>query len=333
MQDPNSGDWRPAATPEILKLRARMLAGIRAFFVERQVLEVETPILSMSGTPDPALASLATRYTGPLYPHGQTFYLQTSPEFPMKRLLAAGSGSIYQICKVFRDGEQGRLHNPEFTMLEWYRVGFGPAQLMDEVEQLARQLLAGQLHLAETERLSYHDIFARHTGLEPHTATAADFARVAREHEIHIPADLKLHHDVAIWRDLLLTHLIEPRLGQGRLTFVYDYPASQAALARIRPGSPPLAERFELYLNGIELANGFHELAEGAEQRMRFERQQHARSVATLPAVPFDERLLAALAAGLPDCSGVALGFDRLVMLACGARRLEDVLAFPWSRA
>jgi lysyl-tRNA synthetase class 2 len=251
----------------------------------------------------------------------------------MKRLLAAGSGSIYQVCKVFRDGELGRLHNPEFTMVEWYRVRFGHEALMDEVEALVRHLLDGHLPLAASERLSYHEIFARHTGLEPHTATADDFARVAREQEIHIPADLKLHHDVAIWRDLLLTHLIEPRLGQGHLTFVYDYPASQAALARVRPGSPPLAERFELYVNGIELANGFHELADGAEQETRFERQQFARATRSLPPVPRDERLLAALEAGLPECSGVALGFDRLVMLATGARSIGEVLAFPLDRA
>jgi len=333
MKEYASGEWQPTAALEVLKLRAQLLERIRAFFSKRGVLEVETPILSTSGTPDPALASLATRYTGPLYPHGQTFYLQTSPEFPMKRLLASGIGSIYQICKVFRDGESGRLHNPEFTMVEWYRVGLDHVQLMHEVEALVGELLAGHVALAETEWLSYHEVFARHTGLEPHTATAEDFERVAREHEIHLPAGPKPHHDVAIWRDLLLTHLIEPRLGQGRLTFVYDYPASQAALAQVRPGNPPLAERFELYLNGIEMANGFHELADSAEQRMRFERQQHARSTTALPPVPRDERLLAALAHGLPDCSGVALGFDRLVMLAAGVRSIREAVAFPLDRA
>jgi len=328
-----SGDWQPSATLEVLKLRARMLERLRVFFSHLGVLEVETPILSATGTPDPALASLATRYTGPLYPQGQTLYLQTSPEFPMKRLLAAGSGSIYQVCKVFRDGEHGRLHNPEFTMIEWYRVGFDYEQLMDEVEELVRTLLGDRLTLATTERLTYHEIFSRHTGLDPHTATAEDFARVASEHEIHIPDDLKLHHDVAIWRDLLLTHLIEPRLGPGRLAFVYDYPASQASLARVRPGAPPLAERFELYLNGIELANGFHELGDAAEQRTRFDRQLHTRSSLSMVPIPRDDRLLSALEHGLPDCSGVALGFDRLIMLVAGARTLEAVLAFPLDRA
>lgn len=310
-----------------------MLERLRAYFLEHGVLEVETPVLSSAATPDPALASLTTRYTGPLYPHGQAFYLQTSPEFAMKRLLAAGSGSIYQVCKVFRDGESGRLHNPEFTMLEWYRTGFSHHQLMAEVEALVSYCIEDTILLKTSERLSYQEAFQRHLQLDPHTATAQEFAEVARRHEIHPPDDLFAHHDVAIWRDLLLTHLIEPHLGQGRLTFLHDFPASQASLARVRPGHPPLAERFELYWQGIELANGFHELADPAEQRIRFERQQHARVANGLPALPLDEHLLAALANGLPDCSGVALGFDRLVMLASGARHLDEVIAFPWTRA
>jgi lysyl-tRNA synthetase class 2 len=326
-------DWRPTASLEVLKLRARMLARIRAFFLERGVLEVETPILSAAATPDPALASLATRYTGPHYPHGRTLYLHTSPEFPMKRLLAAGAGSIYQICKVFRDGEAGRLHNPEFTLLEWYRTGYDTRRLMEEADALVRDALGGSPVLAATEHLSYREVFERYTGLNPHTATAAAFTDVARRHEIHPPAGLLAQHDVAVWRDLLLTHLIEPHLGQGRLTFICDYPASQAALARIRPGNPPVAERFELYLHGVELANGFHELADAAEQRTRFERHLHARTAAGQTAVPLDEHLLAALAAGLPDCSGVALGLDRLVMLAAGAKSIQEVLPFPIDRA
>jgi len=329
MRHHTSGGWQPSATLEVLKLRARMLTGIRAFFSERGVLEVETPCLSAAATPDPALLSFATRYTGPLFPQGQTLYLHTSPEFPMKRLLAAGSGSIYQICKVFRDGEAGRMHNPEFTLLEWYRMGFDAAQLMAEVESLVRQMLDEHVALAPSEKLSYREAFQQHAHLDPHTATAQDFAQAARAHEIHAPPGMLTHHDVAIWRDLLLTHLIEPKLGQGRLTFLYDYPASQASLARVRPGTPPLAERFELYLNGTELANGFHELADASEQRTRFERQLHARSTEHLPSVPLDENLLAALANGLPDCSGVALGFDRLAMLAAGAKSLGEVIAFP----
>jgi lysyl-tRNA synthetase class 2 len=247
----------------------------------------------------------------------------------MKRLLAAGSGSIYQVCRVFRDGESGRLHNPEFTMIEWYRVDFDHHRLMDETGELVTRLLAP---LPPPEKLTYRDAFQHHAGLDPHTATAKDFAQAAARHAVDVPRDLRGHNDLAIWRDLLLTHIVEPRLGQGRLTFIYDYPASQASLARVQPGDPPVAARFEMYLNGIELANGFHELADAGEQRIRFERQLHARAATGLPAVPLDEHLLAAMP-DLPDCAGVALGFDRLVMLVSGARSIQDVMAFPIERA
>lgn len=326
-------DWRPSATLEVLKLRARLLERTRAFFSARGVLEVETPALSGAATTDPALASFVTRYTGPRFPQGQALYPHTSPEFPMKRLLAAGSGSIYQICKVFRDGEAGRQHNPEFTLLEWYRVGFDHHRLMDETGELVMDLLAQSMSLQSPERLTYRETFQRHAGLDPYAASPADFARAAETHGISVSPELVSDRAPDPWRDLLLTHVVEPKLGQGRLTFIYDYPASQAALARIQPGNPPVAARFELYLNGIELANGFHELADADEQRRRFERQLHARKTGKLPAVPMDERLLAALAYGLPDCAGVALGFDRLVMLACGARTINDVLTFPLERA
>ncbi|MHB1142143.1 MAG: EF-P lysine aminoacylase EpmA [Sulfuricaulis sp.] len=326
-------DWRPSATLEVLKLRARLLERTRAFFSARGVLEVETPALSGAATTDPALASFATRYTGPRFPQGQTLYLHTSPEFPMKRLLAAGSGSIYQICKVFRDGEAGRQHNPEFTLLEWYRVSFDHHRLMDETGELVMDLLAPPLSLQPPERLTYREAFQRHAGLDPFAASADEFGQAARMHGISVSPELVSEQAPGAWLDLLLTHVVEPKLGQRRLTFIYDYPASQAALARIQPGNPPVAARFELYLNGIELANGFHELADVDEHRRRFERQLHARKTGKLPAVPMDERLLAALAHGLPDCAGVALGFDRLVMLACGARTINDVLTFPLERA
>lgn len=322
--------WRPTATLNALRVRADTLASLRRFFAERGVLEVETPVLSAAAVTDVHLHSVACRLE-----EGDrgARYLQTSPEYAMKRLLAAGSGPIYQICKVFRDGEAGRAHNPEFSLVEWYRVDCDLTQLMLEVDTLVRHLLDRHVALAATEKLSYREAFQRHAGLDPHTATAQDFARAARAQEIHTPPEMLAHHDVAIWRDLLLTHVIEPMLGQGRLTFLYDYPASQASLARVRPGNPPLAERFELYLNGMELANGFHELADASEQRTRFERQLHARSLEGRPPVPLDENLLAALANGLPDCSGVALGFDRLVMLASGARTIGEVIAFPLDRA
>ena len=324
-------DWRPTASLEVLKRRARMLARIRGFFARRNVLEVETPILSPTAATDPHLQSFATRYTGPGKPDGCMFYLQTSPEFPMKRLLASGSGSIYQICKAFRNGEAGRLHNPEFTLLEWYRVGFDHHRLMDETAELVTEVLEGQFRLGPVEKLSYREAFLRYCGLDPHTAGTDEFAACARERGIRV--DGLSRGTLDSWRDLLLTHVIQPQLGKGRLTFLYDYPASQAALARVRPGNPPVAERFELYLEGAELANGFHELDNAGEQHRRFERDLARRKHIGLPGVPPDGSLLAALEHGLPACAGVALGVDRLVMLATGGASLAEAMAFPIDRA
>ena len=324
--------WRPSADLATLRLRAELLARIRTFFAARGVLEVETPALSAAAITEPNLASFSTVYTGPGLRCGQPLYLHTSPEFPMKRLLAAGSGCIYQIARVFRDGEAGRRHNPEFTLLEWYRVGFDHHRLMDEVAELATELLAGRLALAEPERLSYRELFQRHLDLNPHQAGVAELAACAGARGVPIPPGMPAD-DADPWLDLLLTHGIEPRLGAGRLTFVYDYPASQAALARLRPDDPLVGERFEVYLNGVELANGFHELGDAGEQRRRFEAENAARRSLGLPVMPVDENLLAALEAGLPDCAGVALGFDRLAMLAAGKTALAEVLAFPVERA
>ncbi len=324
--------WRPSADLSVLRLRAELLAQIRAFFAARGVLEVETPALSAAAITDPHLASFNTCYSGPGSQHGRPLYLHTSPEFAMKRLLAAGSGCIYQIARVFRDGEAGSRHNPEFTLLEWYRVGFDHHRLMDEVAELVGMLLAGRLALAEPERLSYRQIFQHHLNLDPHRATVADLAACAETRNVSIPTGMPLD-DPDPWLDLLLTHCVEPRLGSGRLTFVHDYPASQAALARLRPDDPPVGERFELYINGIELANGFHELGDTVEQRHRFAQENAARRAAGLPVMPVDEHLLAALEFGLPDCAGVALGFDRLVMLATRKTSLAEVLAFPLDRA
>lgn len=323
-------DWRPTATIETLRLRAQLLARVRDFFARRQVLEVETPMLSAAGATDPNLHSYRVAP-----PHGrgaaEVRYLHTSPEFPMKRLLAADSGPIYQICKAFRAGERGRRHNPEFTLLEWYRPGWDYHALMDEVHQLVATALEGFRRLAAPERLTYREAFRRHAGVDLHTTDAAALARVADTRGLRIQG--LAPDDADGWRDLLLTHLVEPSLGQDRPTFLYDYPASAAALARLRLDEPPVAERFELYLDGIELANGFQELTDPAEQHARFERDRVTRRAQGLPDVPLDERLIGALAHGLPACSGVALGFDRLVMLAAGASAIDDVLAFPYERA
>lgn len=323
-------DWRPSASAATLKVRAELLARIRAFFAARGVLEVDTPILSRAASTDPHLRSIGT---AAIETPGETntLFLHTSPEFPMKRLLAAGTGSIYQICHVFRAGESGRRHNPEFTLLEWYRLDFDHHALMAEVADLVTEALAGRLTLGIEEKLAYGEAFQRYAGIDPHRATGAQLAAVARERGVEVEG-LSLD-EVDAWRDLLLTHLVEPELGRHRLTFLYDYPASQGALARIRPGDPPLASRFELYLEGIELANGYHELVDAQEQRSRFERDNVERGRLGLPIMPVDEHLLQALAHGVPACAGVALGIDRLLMLAIGARSLEEVLAFPVGRA
>ncbi len=321
--------WRPCASLDKLRARAALLECIRAFFRQAGVLEVETPAGSFHGNTDPAIESLTTRYIGPGHGSGERLYLHTSPEFPMKRLLAAGSGPIYQMCRVYRNGELGRLHNPEFSLLEWYRPGFNYHRLMDEVATLVRAVAGADL---PERRLSYAELFSEYLGLEPHGADLLSLRAHALGLTVPGAADLDLPGRDA-WLDLLLTHCIEPRLPPQRMTFVYDYPASQAALARVRPDDPPLAERFELYLGGMELANGFHELTDAGEQRARFAAETEERRVRGQEAVPMDVHLLAALEAGMPDCAGVALGLDRLLMWLTGAERIEQVLAFPFERA
>ena len=302
-----------------------MLAAARAFFAQRGVLEVETPILSAAAVSDPQLESLATRIAG----MPGEFYLQTSPEYSMKRLLAAGSGDIYQICKVFRDAERGRWHNPEFTMIEWYRLGLDDAALMDEVEALVSSLLQPQRRLGSAERLSYSSALERHAGVDAFRSSDAELSAAAERHGIACEA--QLDRDAKL--DLLMGLIVGPKLGRDRPCFVCDYPASQAALARLKPGLPPVAARFELYLDGVELANGFHELQDAAEQRRRFERDLSLRAERGQKRLALDERLLAALENGLPQCAGVALGFDRVVALALSADSLAQAMAFTIDNA
>ena len=323
---PPQPDWRPTASFERLRLRADLLARIRSFFADRGVLEVDTPALSRASGTDPALESFSTVYNGPRLA-GTKLYLHTSPEFPMKRLLAAGSGSIYQLCKVFRDGEFGTRHNPEFTLLEWYRTGLDYLDLMDEVEQLLTTVLAGIAPPDSVHHWTYRDLFLEYAGIDPFTVSSGELRDLLLT-RYDISCEALSSDDLDSWLDLFMTHVIEPRMGAG-LIFVRDYPASQAALARLRPGTPTVAARFEVYLNGIELANGFHELADAVEQRERFEKERARRRIDGLADVPVDERLLAALQSGLPDCAGVALGVDRLVMIASGAESLHEVIAFP----
>jgi lysyl-tRNA synthetase class 2 len=318
-------DWRPTATLEALRLRAHILSQIRSFFADRDVLEVETPLLAAAPVTDLHLSALESRFRGPGADRGLRLFLQTSPEFAMKRLLAAGSGPIFQLCKAFRDGEAGSGHNPEFTMLEWYRPGWDHHRLMDEIDELLEAILG----VAPAERLTYQAAFERHAGFDPHTISTADLQTAVAKLGVVEPHEL----DRDDLLDLVLTHGLESRLGRGRPTALHDYPASQAALARVRPGPPRAAERFEFFVEGVELANGYHELTDPAEHRARFEADLEARKMARLPAVPVDQRLLAALDHGLPDCAGVALGVDRLVMLKAGVKEISEVIAFPIDRA
>ncbi|NQD36569.1 elongation factor P--(R)-beta-lysine ligase [Permianibacter sp. IMCC34836] len=312
--------WQPTASLHHLRGRAAVMTSLRRFFADRAVLEVETPVLSAASITDLQLGFMETRWHGPGASSGKRLFLHTSPEFPMKRLLCAGYGDIYQICKVFRDDESGRYHNPEFTMLEWYRLGFDHHQLMTEVDALLQQVL----RCPAGERLSYAAAFQQVLAIDPHSASDAVLASLC--------ADRAQYTGSALDRDgmlqLLFSICIEPTLGHDRPCFIFDFPASQAALAQIRPETPPVASRFEVYVNGIELANGFHELADAAEQRRRFLADNDARHARGLPAGELDEALLAALAQGLPACAGVALGVDRLVMLALGARHIDEVLSF-----
>jgi lysyl-tRNA synthetase class 2 len=302
-----------------------MLDATREFFRHRGVLEVETPILSAAAVSDPQIESLATQIAG----MPGRVYLCPSPEYAMKRLLAAGSGDIYQICKVFRDAERGRWHNPEFTMIEWYRAGFDDAALMDEVEMLIGKLLAPVRRLEAAERLSYSAALQRHAGVDAFSSSDAELRDASLRHGITCEAELD--RDAKL--DLLMGLVVGPRLGRENPCFICDYPASQAALARLRPGQPRVAARFELYLDGLELANGFHELVQPKEQRGRFAQDLALRRARGQVQPPLDENLLAALENGMPDCAGVALGFDRLVAIALGANRLADAMSFDIDNA
>jgi lysyl-tRNA synthetase class 2 len=291
-------------------------------------MEVETPIASRAATTDPALASLRVSCDA-LGPSPSPLWLNTSPEHCMKRLLAAGSGPVFQIGKVFRDGERGRLHHPEFSLLEWYRLGWDHHRLMAEVADLVRWALESPGLVAE--KIPYRDLFLARLGVDPLSAARGELRRVAVARRVAGSEELDLDRDG--WLDLLLTHCLEPDLGRGRLTFLFDYPASQAALSRVREGDPPVAERFELYMDGMELANGFHELTDAEEQRRRFESDLERRAAAGMELPAMDERFLAALEAGLPESAGVALGLDRLLMVATGSTHIDEVLAFPIERA
>jgi len=322
-----SESWQPAASREVMQLRARMLSDIRAFFDQRGVLEVETPVLSSSCTTDPNISSFSTRY------QQQGLYLNTSPEYCMKRLLAAHGDAIYQVCKSFRDDELGPEHNPEFTMLEWYRPGFDMFELMHELADLVQMLASNcALNSDSVQKISYAEAYLQAAGINPHATSADECRSCAIKHDIEQPVGLE--DDIDEWLDWLLTQLVIPTFQADGFTYIYDYPGSQAALAKLHenPDGYTVAARFELFYGETELANGFDELLDADEQRQRFEYENRLRMGAGLQPSMIDEKLLKALEHGLPVCSGVALGLDRLLMLLTGADTLEQILAFPFPR-
>jgi elongation factor P--(R)-beta-lysine ligase len=325
------GDWQPTASLEVLRKRDELLRRTRQFFYDRGFIEVETPLLSADVVVDRHLDPLPVILPDdPRRPEiGRKLWLQTSPEFGMKRLLAAGATAIFQITRAFRGAEQGPLHNPEFTMVEWYRAGDQMAAGMELLSDLSNVLFQRGL----AEMLTYAEAFRQHVGLDPHRAPAEKFKAAAEQQRgIAAPASFAAA-DRDAWLDLLLAECVQPHLGTVRPTIVYEYPATQAALARVRPGDPPVAERFELYVEGIELANGYHELLDPVVLRERNRLANQQRVAAGKPTLPEDSRLLAAMESGLPSCSGVGLGFDRAVMVAVGAKTLADVMPFPIERA
>ena len=319
-------EWRPTATRARLALRAALLAATRDFFESRGVLEVETPWLVNAGVTDVNLGSVTARLGD------QTLHLHTSPEYAMKRLLASGIGDIYQLCHVARADERSRSHNPEFTLLEWYRCGFSMAALIKETTALLDALLVragrGPRPLRE---LRYQQAFLDALGIDPLIAAHETLQTLAMAHGLATATAKSLDRDGLL--DFLISAVIGPALGRNEWLALTHYPASQAALARLDDADPRVALRFEIYAEGIELANGFEELASAAEQRVRFEADNDLRETRGLPRIALDERLLAALESGLPACAGVALGFDRAVMLASGAASIDDVIAFPTEMA
>ena len=324
-----TASWRPACELENLRLRAQILAEIRAFFLHRQVLEVETPLLCRTTGTDPQLDFFATSLDLP--PLHTPLFLQTSPEFAMKRLLAAGSGSIYQICKAFRNGESGRFHNPEFTLLEWYRVGFDLQQLMTEVLDLLQGLLALVGKQFRVRQISYQQLFRECTGLDALVFERSLFREFSCA-EGFPEADSLCGEDHVLWLDFLFSHCVQPNMARDCIFLLYDYPAVQSSLARLKRLDTRLTERFEVFINGIELGNGYFELADAQEQQARFAKEIALRKVQGKQPVMADQLLLAALQAGLPDCSGVALGVDRLLMICSAASSIDDILAFPLAK-
>jgi len=322
----SENQYLPSATIKNLQLRAQILANIRQFFASKRVLEVETPAMSQATVTDLHLDTFKTIFVGPGYAKGLPLYLVTSPEFHMKRLLAAGSGSIYQICKAFRNEEAGRTHNPEFSLLEWYRIDFDHHQLMDEMDEFLQLIL----HCPIAKRVSYQAIFMDILGVCPLSDSMQKLKACAVPLGLSDIANRETDRDTLL--QLLFCMGIEPKIGQERPYMIYDFPASQAALAQISRQDTRVAERFEVYYKGVELANGFHELADAREQLIRFQQDNKKRVQQGMDPQPIDMNFIAALEAGFPNCAGVAVGIDRLVMLALNQDHISKVLAFDVNR-
>lgn len=310
---------------QCLKERSKALREVRAFFYARDVMEVDTPILSRASVPDVHLSSLKTHINLPNVGLNQLYYLHTSPEYPMKRLLCEGSGDIFYLGKVFRNGDLSPRHQPEFTMVEWYRLGFDLSEIIEDTLSLAKQLL-GEL---PAEVMTYQQAFERFAGIDDiHLASAENCRDALRTNKVADIVGVDAN-DKPLWEQLVLTEVIEPQLGQGCLTCLTHYPARDAALAKISPDNSLIAERFELFYQGMELANGYHELQDAETYRQRFDVNQSLRKQNGLEEVVLDENLLSTLAEkGLPNCAGVALGFDRLFALSQGAKSIDQVIAY-----
>ncbi|MGX2975460.1 elongation factor P--(R)-beta-lysine ligase [Ursidibacter arcticus] len=318
-------DWKPSAPIQNLLKRSKIMGEIRQFFTERGVLEVETPAMSEFSVTDVHLSTFNTQFLSPFASQAKTLHLITSPEYHMKRLLASGSGAIFQICRVFRNEESGKRHNPEFTMLEWYRPHFDMYRLINEVDDLLQQILDCE----PAESFSYQFVFQTYVGLDPLSASKAQL--VAKAKEYGLQCDENEQRDTLL--QFLFSEVVEANIGKERPTAVYHFPATQAALAQISTEDHRVAERFEFYYKGLELANGFHELSDAKEQIRRFELDNLQRNEMGLPPQQLDHRFLNALKAGIPNCSGVALGVDRLLMIAMNAERIDEVMAFGVERA
>jgi len=337
MDQSESGGWRPSANADVLRQRAQIYRQLREFFYLKNILEVETPILSRYGNTDPHIESfkaLPNVMTKRSDEGNAPCYLHTSPEFAMKRLLAANGESIYQICKVFRHDEFGRYHNPEFSMLEWYRVGFSYQELMDEVADLVltlQQTFYGKDQTISVEKMTYQQAFITTTGLNPQSSSTQELSDyvLAQQHSVQgLTSD-----DRDSWLDLIMGQFVQPQLGLGKLSFVYAFPATKSALANVRQGSPALAERFELFVEGVELANGYQELTDAQKILNVFETENEKRSHNNQHPVNYDKYLIMACEQGLPSCAGVAMGLDRLILLILKQKSLKNVLAFCYKNA